>query len=1158
MPSGLRGSLRISPGLDDQVFSPDFHVPRGSISAPFTMAEHWRKKSDSFSGNHRIIFSKEEIVFWEGIFRRKLAKNLEQSRFGQLLDLISVATSLFSVVIYVMQTYEEDNPKWYSVAELSYSIFFLCEFLLRWYASSFSWKFCLDWSSIIDVLTTIPILLEGLTHYYLNLSFLRLARILKSLRIMRIHKLVQHTDSEVQRQLFTIIFLVVSSVFTIAGLLHLAENEWRLDVDGDETEETPKKFHDALYLTVVTMSTIGYGDFHPTTLFGKLVVMIGIFFTIVMIPQQMNRLVGLLSLKSVYARASYFAHDAHPHIIVCGSVTYRGILDFLKEFLHEDHGNADMNVVILSPEHPTDEMLGLLRTTKYKQNLVYIEGSCLQNKDLKRCDLSKAKACFVLSNQYCANPDEEDSSNIIRALAVKRFVRAIKGDVQVILQIIRPENKLHFIASMQQSEIDQIVCINEIKMSMLGQSALCPGFSTLIGNLIQSSDSVPPEDASSEMWQYEYCHGCGYEFYRTPLSKSFEGRTFREVVDIIYTKFECVAFALEVIDTDNKRKIAVAPVDLIVGERSRVYVLAPDSEVASMISNYKDYSKTAKPGQGTEMTDPLAAAAGQAEVYKEYQNKMRKLRRASLMSGDSVQKINNNERRGSHLWKNSQGKKSPGQTNKTISEEEDKAAAEEAGESEIALAKEKAEHAQNIGDGETPAEEAEDKKPKTKFGGVLAKAVGGTRENLQSKLMAAIKLNKSYHVQKPVSIRDATIKNCSHLSDHIIICGPRKSTPSGLFHLLAPLRRSHLTKVRPIVLMMPYTPERKSWEKVSHLQELYYMEGSPHQYSDLLKANISKAFSTIILTATYNLSKNEGDLISLIDADSIFSYQHIKRMADLDKNENAIIVELVSAPNMAFLEQKLQWTSSESYMAPCFASGRTYTASLLDTLVCQTYYNRDLLTIIRVLVCGGGALDEITTRDSTTRKQGFISQICVPENAYGYRYVDFFKYLLYQHDMICLALYRAPFHSGNLTSYVYTNPFSDAEVGPGDRAFVICNKEPGDEFKKTKQDGFHSITRKKKPVGRMLNLDKKEPIEENHADNEFSLNNEDGESNPPEDWGKPMDFRTAHRDSIPALTTIASLKDEINSLKDDIRFIAQSLAQNKSGTAADASNENAS
>ena len=1098
--------------------------PRGSISAPFTMAQALRQRTEGFSSSWSVMLSREEIVFWEGVFRRKLGKALEQSRLGQIFDLVSVSVSLFSVVIYVMQTYEHGGrPYWYRVSELSYSIFFVAEFCVRWYAANLSLKYFFDWSAIIDLLTAIPFLLEGATHYYLNLSFFRLARILKSMRMMRIYKVVQHTDSEVQRQLFTIIFMVVSSVFTISGLLHLAENEWRLDVDEDESHQTPKEFHDALYLTVVTMSTIGYGDFHPTTMWGKVVVMFGIFFTIVMIPQQMNRLVGLLSLKSIYARSSYHYSDAHPHIVVCGSVTYRGIQDFLKEFLHEDHGNADMKVVILSPEHPSDEMLGILRSTKYKANLIYIEGSCLQNKDLKRCDLSKSKACFVLSNQYCADPDEEDSSNIIRALAVKRFARATRGEVQVILQIIRPENKLHFIASMQQSEIDQIVCINEIKMSMLGQNCLCPGFSTLIGNLIQSSDSVPPEDASSEPWQFEYCHGCGYEFYRTPLSTSFEGRTFTEVVDIIYTKFECVTFAVEVTDKEGKRKIAVAPLDIIVGNKAKAYVIAPDSEVAAMISTYYD-KDTAKRNAKKENNQ-----TDHAEDYEKHMEKMRKLRRASVMSGESMHRIltkqGEERRRSSNLWRKVQG------FLKQNSDERD-------GLQEVDEQLKANNNNNNNNNRSFQTDEEARRNSAADRMAAFKKKQQAKEPKLRKKLFNALKVTKSYHMQASRTVREATIKDASHLFNHIVICGPRNTTPSGLFHLLAPLRRIHLSKIRPILLMMPVSPDKKAWEKVSHLKEVYFMEGSPHQYSDLMKANVGTSAVTVILTATYNLSKNEGDLVSLIDADSIFSYQHIKRISD----DNVLVVELVSAPNMAFLEPKLQWTSSEFYMSPCFASGTAYTASILDTLVCQTYYNRDLLTIIRVLVCGGGALDEVTTCDNVTRKQGFISQIRAPEDTWGFKYIDFFKYLLYNHQMICLGLYRAPLASSNITSYVYTNPHSDAEVGPGDRAFVICNREPDETFRQSNKMLTHSVTRKRVTVTSYA------PTERSSILGDVSLGklSEDGEDEliPDIGDGEPERMLPGRKDSkisVEKRESVIALRNEFDSLKEDIALLRSEI-----------------
>ena len=121
-------TFRVHPDETDMEEIPYAHEGQrervGSISAPFTMAEALRQRTDGFNSTWSMMLSREEIVFWEGVFRRKLAKALEQTKVGQIFDLVSVSISLYSVVIYVMQTYEKDGrPYWYRVSEVSYSIF---------------------------------------------------------------------------------------------------------------------------------------------------------------------------------------------------------------------------------------------------------------------------------------------------------------------------------------------------------------------------------------------------------------------------------------------------------------------------------------------------------------------------------------------------------------------------------------------------------------------------------------------------------------------------------------------------------------------------------------------------------------------------------------------------------------------------------------------------------------------------------------------------------------------------------------------------------------------------------------------------------------------------------------------------------------------------
>jgi hypothetical protein len=55
-------------------------------------------------------------------------------------------------------------------------------------------------------------------------------------------------------------------------------------------------------------------------------------------------------------------------------------------------------------------------------------------------------------------------------------------------------------------------------------------------------------------------------------------------------------------------------------------------------------------------------------------------------------------------------------------------------------------------------------------------------------------------------------------------------------------------------------------------------------------------------------------------------------------------------------ESKRQET--DQYLSPVYASGNTFSSGMLDTLVCQAFYNPHIITIVQSLVSGSDANEE--------------------------------------------------------------------------------------------------------------------------------------------------------------------------------------------------------
>nr|XP_053652323.1 calcium-activated potassium channel slowpoke-like isoform X5 [Cherax quadricarinatus] len=301
------------------------------------------------------------------------------------------------------------------------------------------------------------------------------------------------------------------------------------------------------------MSTVGYGDVYCHTVFGRTFLVFFLLVGLALFASSIPEIIELAGSRSKYS-GEYKREHGKRHIVVCGHITYESVSHFLKDFLHEDREDVDVEVVFLHRKPPDLELEGLFK--RHFTTVEFFQGSIMSPIDLQRVKVHEADACLVLANKYCQDPDAEDAANIMRVISIKNY----SDDIRVIIQLMQYHNKAYLlnIPSWDWKRGDDVICLAELKLGFIAQSCLAPGFSTMMANLFAMRSYKTSPDMSP--WQDHYQQGSGMEMYTEALSPAFVDLEFSETSALCFSKLKLLLLAIEVKNEEGTdSKIAINP-----------------------------------------------------------------------------------------------------------------------------------------------------------------------------------------------------------------------------------------------------------------------------------------------------------------------------------------------------------------------------------------------------------------------------------------------------------------------------------------------------------------------------------------------------------------------------------------------------------------------
>ena len=253
----------------------------------------------------------------------------------------------------------------------------------------------------------------------------------------------------------------------------------------------PRDLTESIYMLLITITTVGYGDFSPGTWLGRALTLVVIFTVLLYLPGTVGEMLETFKESGTYSK-SVHSLSASKYIVLClSSPRLHFLLDFLNEVYAQE--NTRLGTVILSPV-VADRMVDTrLSSTRWRKRVIMLTGSALRPLDLDRAGVKKCTACFVISDRHSDEPEASDQETILRAHSIHSYSPKCK----LYIYLLKVENKP--LVSFAQN----VVCEGELKHAIYAANCVCPGFSTFISLLLHTTSAA----ARGENAVYNYCSG---------------------------------------------------------------------------------------------------------------------------------------------------------------------------------------------------------------------------------------------------------------------------------------------------------------------------------------------------------------------------------------------------------------------------------------------------------------------------------------------------------------------------------------------------------------------------------------------------------------------------------------------------------------------------
>ena len=238
------------------------------------------------------------------------------------------------------------------------------------------------------------------------------------------------------------------------------------------------KGNNPFWWAIVTMTTVGYGDFSPETPEGRLFAVFIMFAGITLVSLLTASISSIFVAQKIREGKGLEKLNLTDHIILCGwNMNADKLINSIYQ-LRSDNKNFDLVLV----NELSEEDITQIKAKFSKIRIHFVAGDFTQEETLHRAGVLSSNSVIIIPNNLNNDNESHDEKTIFATLTIK----SIDASIRVVAYLLDRENLTHI----KRAEADEVVVSDDFSLNILASHIVDPGVPQVSNHLINTaSDS---------------------------------------------------------------------------------------------------------------------------------------------------------------------------------------------------------------------------------------------------------------------------------------------------------------------------------------------------------------------------------------------------------------------------------------------------------------------------------------------------------------------------------------------------------------------------------------------------------------------------------------------------------------------------------------------